>query len=53
VAGKLTIAARVDHYSGERKPELDEQLRERIETIRARKGGSGEDRKGEAGGDGS
>ena len=53
VAGKLTIAARVDHYSGERKPELDEQLRERIETIRARKAGSGEDRKGEAGGDGS
>ena len=39
VAGKLAIAARVDHYSGERKPELDEQLRERIETIRARKGG--------------
>jgi len=38
VAGKLTIAARVDHYSGERKPELDEQLRERIGTIRARTG---------------
>ena len=37
LAGKLTIAARVDHYSGERKPELDERLRERIETIRARK----------------
>ncbi|MES3517148.1 MAG: NOP5/NOP56 family protein [Natronomonas sp.] len=36
LAGKLTIAARVDHYSGERKPELDEQLRERIETIRER-----------------
>ncbi|WP_435332918.1 NOP5/NOP56 family protein [Haloarchaeobius sp. TZWWS8] len=36
VAGKLTIAARVDHYSGERKPELDEELRERIETIQAR-----------------
>jgi nucleolar protein 56 len=53
VAGKLTIAARVDHYSGERKPELDEQLHERIETIRARKAGSGEDSKGEAGGDGS
>jgi nucleolar protein 56 len=37
LAGKLTIAARVDHYSGDRKPELDEQLRDRIETIRARK----------------
>lgn len=36
LAGKLTIAARVDHYSGERKPELDDQLRERIETIQAR-----------------
>ncbi len=53
VAGKLTIAARVDHYSGERKPELDEQLRERIETIRARRAGSEGDSKGEAGGDGS
>jgi nucleolar protein 56 len=44
VAGKLAIAARVDHYSGERKPELDAQLRERIGTIRARKedpGGEG------------
>jgi len=38
VAGKLTIAARVDHYSGDRRPELDAQLRERIETIRARTG---------------
>jgi nucleolar protein 56 len=36
LAGKLTIAARVDHYSGERKPELDEELDERIATIRAR-----------------
>ena len=53
VAGKLTIAARVDHYSGERKPELDEQLRERIETIQARKAGSGGDGDGGAGGDGS
>jgi nucleolar protein 56 len=47
LAGKLAIAARVDHYSGERKPELDEQLRERIGTIRARKGD------GDEGGDGS
>jgi len=36
VAGKLTIAARVDHYSGERRPELDAELDERIRTIRAR-----------------
>jgi len=34
LAGKLVIAARVDHYSGERKPELDDELRERIERIR-------------------
>jgi nucleolar protein 56 len=52
VAGKLTIAARVDHYSGERKPELDAQLRERIETIRARRAGSEGDGNTEAGGDG-
>ncbi|NKE37707.1 NOP58 family protein [Natronococcus sp. JC468] len=36
VAGKLAIAARVDHYSGERKPELEAELEERIETIQAR-----------------
>jgi len=36
LAGKLTLAARVDHYSGERKPELDDQLEERMERIRAR-----------------
>jgi nucleolar protein 56 len=35
VAGKLTLAARVDHYSGDRKPELDEALEARIERIRA------------------
>jgi len=40
LAGKLTIAARVDHYSGERKPELDAELDERIATIRSR--GEGE-----------
>ncbi|USZ67997.1 NOP58 family protein [Halorussus salilacus] len=33
-AGKLAIAARIDHYSGERKPQLDEELRERIDRIR-------------------
>lgn len=36
LAGKLTIAARVDHYSGERNVDLDEELRDRIETIQAR-----------------
>ena len=54
VAGKLTIAARVDHYSGERKPELDEELRERIATIRARKeGGDGDEDVEGTGGEGS
>ncbi|MFB6295530.1 MAG: NOP5/NOP56 family protein [Halobacteriales archaeon] len=36
LAGKLSIAARVDYYSGERKPEIDAELDARIETIRAR-----------------
>jgi nucleolar protein 56 len=36
LAGKLSIAARVDHYSGERRPELDDELADRIERIRAR-----------------
>lgn len=36
VAGKLAIAARVDHYSGDPKPELEAELAERIETIQAR-----------------
>lgn len=36
LAGKLTIAARIDHYSGDRRPELDAELDERIATIRAR-----------------
>ena len=36
LAGKLTIAARVDHYSGDRRPELEADLDERIERIRAR-----------------
>lgn len=38
LAGKLTIAARVDHYSGEYRPELERELDERIERIRARGG---------------
>jgi nucleolar protein 56 len=36
LAGKLAIAARVDHYTGERKPELDAELQERIERIQER-----------------
>jgi nucleolar protein 56 len=43
LAGKLTIAARVDHYSGERRPELDEELDARIERIRTRGDGGGDD----------
>jgi nucleolar protein 56 len=36
LAGKLSIAARVDHYSGDRRPALSEELDERMERIRAR-----------------
>lgn len=36
LAGKLAIAARVDHYSGEYRPELERELDERVERIRAR-----------------
>jgi len=36
LAGKLSIAARIDHYSGDRRPALEEDLRDRMETIRAR-----------------
>ncbi|ELZ25103.1 nucleolar protein-like [Halosimplex carlsbadense 2-9-1] len=46
LAGKLTIAARVDHYSGERKPDLDAELDERIATVRgtgAGDAGNGDD----------
>lgn len=35
LAGKLAIAARIDHYSGERRPTLDQELAERIEHIRS------------------
>ena len=35
-AGKLAIAARIDHYAGDYRPELHAELRERIETIQAR-----------------
>ena len=36
LAGKLAIAARVDHYSGDYRPELEAELDDRIERIRAR-----------------
>lgn len=36
VAGKLAIAARVDYYSGERKPEIDADLEARMQRIRSR-----------------
>ncbi|AAG19551.1 MULTISPECIES: NOP5/NOP56 family protein [Halobacterium] len=36
LAGKLTIAARVDHYSGDRRPDLEAELDARMERIRAR-----------------
>lgn len=40
LAGKLSIAARIDYYSGEYDPELETDLDERIERIRTR--GDGE-----------
>ncbi len=36
LAGKLSIAARIDHYSGDYRPTLEAELDERIERIRAR-----------------
>ncbi|WP_247001011.1 NOP5/NOP56 family protein [Halosolutus gelatinilyticus] len=45
VAGKLAIAARIDHYSGDLNPELEADLADRIETIQARtvdEGGDGD-----------
>ena len=38
LAGKLSIAARIDHYSGDRRPELEAELQNRIDTIQARGG---------------
>ncbi|MFC6988299.1 NOP5/NOP56 family protein [Haloplanus sp. GCM10025708] len=35
-AGKLAIAARIDHYSGDYRPEIHEELADRIATIRER-----------------
>ncbi|MFW6004622.1 MAG: NOP5/NOP56 family protein [Halodesulfurarchaeum sp.] len=40
LAGKLSIAARIDHYRGEEHPELQTDLDERIEQIRT--GGAGQ-----------
>jgi nucleolar protein 56 len=34
LAGKLTIAARIDHYSGDRRPSLEAELDERMRQIR-------------------
>ncbi|WP_424018746.1 NOP5/NOP56 family protein [Halorientalis pallida] len=36
LAGKLAIAARIDHYSGDRRPDLEAELDDRIATIQAR-----------------
>ncbi|MHB9286109.1 NOP5/NOP56 family protein [Halobacteriales archaeon Cl-PHB] len=36
LAGKLSIAARVDHYSGDYRPEVEADLEERIRTIQER-----------------
>lgn len=36
LAGKLSIAARVDYYSGDRRPDLDAELADRIERLRER-----------------
>ena len=36
LSGKLAIAARIDYYSGEYRPEIEAELEERIERIRAR-----------------
>lgn len=38
LAGKLTIGARIDHYSGDYRPSIEDELDERIATIRARYG---------------
>jgi nucleolar protein 56 len=36
LAGKLTIAARIDHYAGDLRPGIHEELDDRIAAIRAR-----------------
>ena len=52
LAGKLAIAARVDHYAGDERPELQAELDERIATIRARAEESDEDGDENAGAEG-
>ena len=42
LAGKLALAARVDHYAGTYRASLHDDLRERMATIRARADGNGE-----------
>ncbi|MFB6111377.1 MAG: NOP5/NOP56 family protein [Halobacteriaceae archaeon] len=42
LAGKLTIAARIDYYAGDRRPGLERDLADRIDTIRARAEGEEE-----------
>jgi len=37
LAGKLAIASRIDYYSGDRRPELADELDQRMHTIRARR----------------
>jgi nucleolar protein 56 len=39
LAGKLSIAARVDHYAGDRRPALERELADRIEQVRHGEGG--------------
>ncbi|QLG62475.1 NOP5/NOP56 family protein [Halorarum salinum] len=39
LAGKLTIAARIDHYSGDYRPDLEADLDERMRAIRERAAG--------------
>lgn len=36
LAGKLSIAARIDHYAGDRRPELERELDDRIDRIQER-----------------
>jgi nucleolar protein 56 len=39
LAGKLSIAARIDHYAGDRRPALERELADRIEQVRHGEGG--------------
>lgn len=48
LAGKLSLAARVDHYRGEMHPPLHQELRERMATIRARADDEGDELESDA-----